>query len=522
MDWKEELRRCCWKPFLGRSNDLVRRSPSDELLDPLPELALAQLAPLAWQAGGELGDPYSTLLTRLISQIPSSKWVNVDEQMRMSDHSIPFADQLRKAERNFKSGPEWIVLGLCHASGRIRESALQRIDTVEPGIALCLLAVRANDWVPAIRSQAMDRLESLFASSSSGSRLFALPALIRLREAWRHQSHARIESMLQALARRFDGQEWFDVWSRSSGRDRSAYVDLMIRSRHAPSGNLLDVLIACNDRRILLWLLRDVMPALDHVKQESLRQVIRRSRVAALKRAWFDWLRESQPEELWRPELASALFDTGKSIRQYARFHLAAGEKMDFSEIYRNGLGDPRLEVVALAGLMEVDPEAAHLEALVRLDSDIPAIRRVAILALSEDWLGSEISTALGWLESPVPGVAKAIGKRLLPLARQVGADWIGSANLRSHASPAIRRWIVSHADRFQKWDGLEALLRELRKPVPIDSAESGLARWRESENRSFVRLPPPRRALLEQLMASVRLPPPTLQSLKFLLSRAE
>lgn len=463
-----------------------------ELAGGNPAELLPVLAPFVWSGHQMIQRSVSAIFLELALKVPPRAWPRIDEEFRIWGR-LP-----RGEGCDFDQDPAKIITGACHPVGFVRERAVKQFGLLPPLIASCLLLVRVNDWVLPIRERARNAFAPSLGLLNGDQKLGILPLIERLRHCGRHQPGPLAEQWKELLGGTLDEDEWLRAWQQCPQREKRNYVDLIKISGRLPNPLTQNAILRSNDRFALLWFIRDVLPRLDESQRLAADKLLSQSRAVPVRREWITSLIENSPGEA-AERLKALLLDASASLRSFARFYLSRLESMDFTEHYSLLLKDPRHEAVALSGLAEVAPALAHTEAIPRLQSPVPAIRKAAILALSEDSLSGLIDWLFEQAQTAMPGVAKAARKRLSQIAA-LGPHLTMHPEQFLAFRPSLQVFLVRLSPRFGKWDALEFLLRCSSMTSLQDVTYESLHRWNAKSNRSFIQLSSAKRAKLISL----------------------
>lgn len=493
--------------------ELIEMSP--------PKEVLPALASVVWNSETSASLKLEKIFMTHAKSLPLNEWTAFDESVR--SYHYDYRDlNWGVLEGSFTRSNAWIIIALCHPSGRTREKALQFVKGLEPRIATALLALRMNDWVDSIRGKASSELDRTLETLAPVDKMIAVPLLIRLRESGRHRQPEKLDAWMGVLASPFDPDAWLEAWTRAHGRNRRGYLEILTRSGHPPDRTLRLVLLTSNDRRALFWLIQFILPGMTGEPRDELLCRIRRSRVPAVKRAWLTQCMEQGTVEEAINVLKESLLDPSRGIRQFAQFHLGKIAPLDFTRFYQNALLDPRTEAAALIGLADISPVEAHSAALRRLDSTVPAIQKAAIRSLSAESIESHFECLLKAISSQVPGVPKIARKRLAGISRFLGTELISQPEIWGASSDKARSVLLSLAPSFQKWDALEFILSRSQEHSSQPSALGALIAWQRIEARTFSRVTLARSVRLKDLLEAGVLPEQMKEHLRFLLKNAE
>jgi hypothetical protein len=494
----------------GSRDEEVVEAACRELAAGNPAELLPVLAPFVWSKHPVIQRVVSAIFQELALRVPPGAWARVDEEFR-SYGMLPVPD--------FDDDPAKIITGACHPVGFVRERAIKQFGLLPPLIASCLLLVRVNDWVQPIRERARNAFAPLLGLLNGDQKLAILPLIERLRHCGRHQPGPLAEQWKELLGGTLEEDQWLRAWQQSPPKEKRSYVDLIKISGRLPSPLTQNAILRSNDRFALLWFIRDVLPQLDESQRLAADELLSQSRAVPVRREWITSLVENSPKEAVE-KLKVLLTDASASLRSFARFYLSRLAPMDFTEHYSLLLKDSRREAIALSGLAEVAPDLAHSEAISRLQSPVPAVRKAAILALKEDSLNSRIDWLFEQAQASMPGVAKAAKKRLSQIS-ELGSHLITHPEQFPSFDTSLQTFLVRLSPRFAKWDALEFLLRCSSIASLQEVTSESLSIWSAKLNRSFIHLSPTKRATLIGLAAEATISERLREHLLFLLKES-
>jgi hypothetical protein len=271
----------------------------------------------------------------------------------------------------------------------------------------------------------------------------------------------------------------------------------------------------------LLWYLSGILPKLEGIERDEAASAISRSKAVPVRRAWLGHLIASRPEDAI-PVLAEALTDRSRSLRHFARYYLERLAPRDFADHYRNALGNPGLEAVALRGLTEVAPSEGHQESVHRLSSSEPAVRKAAVESLDPDLLDDHLARLLELSCESVPGASTAARRRLVEVAPALGDYLLANRQLAADLPSHLQIQVTRLSPFFSKWQGLEFLLMSAMTTETRDEALEVVNVWRRREGRSFVSLKEAHKKRLFGLLIEADLPGDLSAGLQFTLRKAE
>lgn len=467
--------------FSERDHNHSIRSACDVLSGGDPVELLPILASWVWSDDEEIRNEISSAFLKLALRLPLWAWPKLDEDLRKY--------RLLPSNVAPTHNPASIVTAAFHPSGFVREQAMHLLSRIPPVIACCVLLIRVNDWVAAIRLLAKRLLPQFLALLSPGEKMRIFPLLQRLHECGRHDEPQAIGQWMTILTEPFDELSWLEAWQRCAVKDHRTYISLLQNRKGLPGSAVRNALLRSHNRFALMWYIQRILPCMEGEEALISHRIIGKIRAVPVRREWIDSLMKSSRAEALQRLIAS-LTDESRSLRSFARYHLSELAPMDFIAHYRKLLKDPAHEVGALAGLAEVEPDEAHKEALLRLSSGIPAVRKAAILALHKNSLPGQLDWLFKEAGSSKPGIAKAARKRLLQIPAYVGTYLLSHFDIFIYFALPLQIFCVRAAPLFGKWIALEFLLRCLAFPSLSDAVEISFQVWVANFNRSFTGIP--------------------------------
>lgn len=487
------------------------------LEDASPDEVFARLCVRYWHAEGELRTSLGPLVLHLAGRLAPHFWPKVDESIRNEwDRATTWSPAA-----SMRGDAAGIIVAICHPSGQVRERGLRMTGSLPAVIETGLLLVRANDWAKQVRTLAADRMEPALARLAPGDKILMAPLVARLRKCGRLGNPAGIETWFDRLAESLDEAAWLRAWSLSRGDERRSYLDLFKRTDRLPGPDVRGALVGSNDRSALMWYVKDVLPRLNETERSEATVAIARSRAVPVRKHWLLHRIECDPTAAL-VDLVDVLTDRSRSLRHFARFHLARLSPMDFEAHYHAALANAGFEPWALRGLTEVSPSAGHREALARLSSGSSSVKKAAIECLDSGALGTFLDDLLNEFATGHPGPAKAARKRLGEVIQPLGCHLTGNPSIFSNLPPEIRSYLVRVSPGFSKWQALDFLLNQAGDPALSAAREEALRIWLRREGRSFIKLQAARKRNLLAILPQCRLPGTLEERIRFLLERAE
>ena len=382
------------------------------------------------------------------------------------------------------------LLGIasCHTNGYVREAAVRELGKTETGAELPFLFIRANDWVPEIRSSARNLLLNRIRPDYIHRLMAWLPLALRLGKMSR-DDHSSIVEAVRALfsspgarATLHEGFESEDPFVR-----RFCF-ELALNSNEADHLSVLQRAFAQSDsqvRKAAIHKLRVITPS-----RESKRILVqaKSNNCAAVRREALQIFAEKYPDEAAQ-EFQSALLDANITVREEAQHFSQKKSTVDLRAYYSEALqkSTGRQLCVAVAGLGETGrPKDSQLleRFLQDQSSRVRATALHAIARLNSDAYFEEFVLALEDASSKVTREA------LLALCKKpnlVGGQRLWDIYDRCRHPHGKRRALFLLA-RINKWDSIAFLVQSLtdQNNAIVDLSQKYISRWFVRYNRSF------------------------------------
>lgn len=497
--------------------DIVSNAPALQAASTLAELVLQMNHPLLEQCERKF--------IQALDSIPSEQWPRLDELVSHLTHGHGETfDRTILWEH-----PALHAIHFCHHSGHVREQAVRSPDQLPVRIALELLFIRYNEWVENVCEAAKPKIEALLPRLKEAEKAAIAISLIRLGSRPRHKhrwGHQRLNgdsvaTWLEAVVSTLDARTWAVSWKNSTSDDRKLHLKILeIQGATAPE--IRHLLLASNNQAAIFCYIRHIFPKLPPVDQHADLSSLTKCRIPAIRREKLMLDLAFLPPDDRIAHLEGYLFDKSSSMRNFARFHLQKLTPFDFTQCYHAALSDPVREPLALAGLREIYDERADKEALERIHSPNPLVRKAAIFAVSEDKLDSLMAFLIDSLDDPNPGIVKAARKRLAEIPLLLGIHLVKHPELLDKRSAQAHRHIIKMAPNFQKWDALDFLFQHMKGRQNREHAEDGLRRWLATNDRRYTRLWEQRKSKLLNLLSAIQPPPQSKNLLEFIITKAE
>jgi hypothetical protein len=425
---------------------------------------------------------------------PPRLWIALDRRARAGAASRGNGPGEEPGE---DADPLRLLLASFDADGRVRQAAVERLARRSGRHAACALALRTDDWVPAVRETALRALLAHVAPDEAAAAVRMLARLAGrgragevleryravLREPERRRTVRRLAAEPDPHARRFG-------------------VELALELGEYVRGDLARTALHDRDqdcRRLCAQRLLELDPDQAGRLMWARSAAVRELAVAAL------------PDDVPAVRLVAPLADRSRMVRAQARWKLyKRGEPP--VEVYRRQLRrcgrstQSRLVAGLAAGLGECG-DVSDLPMLAVLAEDAswpPVARRAAVRALGRlvaaadprarsgapgTYGGGEMARTLARLAAdPVPSVAR---EALDALAATGSARPETLRAALESPEPQLRRAALRAARGVEFFDHLELLLRAARDPRPEIAARARAA-IREWPRRQWAGAPHP------------------------------
>lgn len=375
-----------------------------------------------------------------------------------------------------------------HASGFKRENAVRRLGMLGNPVAIPYLVVRANDWVPQVRTAARAALIKLLGADNGAAFVASLPAIMHLQTCGRDDHGVLLTAVQDFLLQDQNVQHLMAGMHAQDPQVARLATRLLIERKQMSVVEIVAAGLAHNDvvvRSIVIELLR-------RLEAEDFAETVAR----ALRDPYMPVRREALQQLLERNATVGLriardmLFDGSASIREIAiRRLLDAGEPVE--QIYASALSGDGDRVAVLTCVLwswaYMNCQARSEQVRRLLGARFPAVRRAALLTIAK-LLGNN---ALPYCETALadmsPAVCKEAARLLFRVDDKPGADRLVSIARTSglrHVAIACCR-VARHGG---KWDWLKVILRvygAVDAPVDRETFSREIDAWEKQFNRS-------------------------------------
>ncbi|HKV61311.1 MAG TPA: hypothetical protein VJO16_05320 [Candidatus Acidoferrum sp.] len=382
------------------------------------------------------------------------------------------------------------ILGIAsfHTNGYVREAAVRELGKTETGAELPFLFIRANDWVPQIRSAARDLLLKRIRPDYVPRLLAWLPLALRLVKMSRDDHSTVVEAIRallsspgarEALQEEFESKDLFV---------RRFCFELAMNSNETDRLSVLQSAFGQSDpevRKVAVRKLRGTTPS-DASKRILLEAIS--NNYAPVRREALLIFAEQYPEEAAQ-RFQSALLDVNLIVREGAQYYFQKKSNLDLRAFYSGALQNSNLPQLcaAVAGLGEtgLPKDSQPLERFLRDQSSrVRAAALHAIAKLNFDAYFEEFVLALDDASSKV--TAEAL-RALCKKPNLVGGQRLWEIYDRCSHPHGKRRALFLLA-RINKWDSIAFLVQSLTNQDDsfVDLGQKYISRWFARYNRSF------------------------------------
>jgi HEAT repeat protein len=346
-----------------------------------------------------------------------------------------------------------------HASGFKRENAVRRLGMLGNPLAIPHLIVRANDWVPQVRSAARDALSKLLRTGNGEAFVTFLPAIMHLQTCTRDDHTGLLQSVREFLLREENVHHLVTGLHGADTQVARFAARLLVEGQQTTPTELVMASLSHKDVVVRSTAI-DLLRKLEAEDFAAAVAVALRDPYMPVRREAFQQLLARDIEAGLRVA-REMLFDSSVSIREIAvrRLH-AAGEPVE--EIYARGLtgnGD-RVGVVTCVlwswAFMNSITRGGQVRQLLR--ARFPAVRRSALQTVAKlfgEGAGPDLEAALA---DESPAVCKEAARLMIRLNHKPTVDRLISlarASRLQHVAMACCR--VARCG--SKWDWLKFIL---------------------------------------------------------------
>jgi hypothetical protein len=485
----------------GLWDRFVQKDPQDEIIRQIADAgepaAIPDLLPFLI-----IGDRRSILASakaihHLLQMLKPTDFVRFDEFVRQGypDWRVrrePWYLMKPKDVGHLASMGEMSVslLGIasCHTNGHVREAAVRELGKTETGTELPFLLIRANDWVPEIRSSARNFLLNRIRSDYIHRLMDWLPLALRLSNVGRDDHSAILEAVRGLLASSEAREALREGFESQDQFVRRFCFQLALNSNEADLLTVLQRAFVDRDaqvRKEAVYKLHAILPS-GGSKELLIRA--RNDGCMAVRREALHIFAEKYADEADQ-EFQSALLDANIAVREEAQYYFQKKGTVDLRAYYSDRLetSNSRQLCAAVAGVGETGV-AKDSQLVDRLLNNQHSKVRVATLhtiaTLNPDAYLDKFVLAL---DDASRKVAREAVLALSKKANSVGGQRLWEI-FDSCRYPHGKRWALFLLARINKWDSIAFLIQSLtdQNDSCVELSQRYIVRWFARYNRSF------------------------------------
>ncbi len=353
-----------------------------------------------------------------------------------------------------------------HPNGFVREAAVDALGSASDGVEMPFLALRANDWVPAVAGKAAAHLARRIDPANQQAIVEALPFLVRMlgygRYSFAHLAEAIGRTLVSdsGVAAVLERIETFD-----SGVRRFVFR-FILAGITSPGDPALVTALADTDPPVRRLAVQQLERMDDRNVAQTLERLATRDPMPSVRREAMAILTRSNPDRL-RHLLPDLLLDRAAAVRNLARYlvrtlHVAVVPR----DLYLDSLAATSLRRVtaAVSGIGETGNQTDVPLLVPFLSAESPSLRRAALTAMARLDADAAASSAVSALTDASLGVRNAAAD-VLRENRSV-VDWVAvNGAWRKLPETADRMRLLRILSAAPKWDAAVYLLEHLDEP---------------------------------------------------------
>src|SRR2546426_4479663 len=347
------------------------------------------------------------------------------------------------------------LLGIasCHTNGHVREAAVRELGKTETGTELPFLLIRANDWVPEIRSSARNFLLNRIRSDYIHRLMDWLPLALRLSNVGRDDHSVILEAVRGLLASSEAREALREGFESQDQFVRRFCFQLALNSN---DGDLLTVLQRAfverdaQVRKEAVYKLHAILPS-GGSKELLIRA--RNDGCMAVRREALHIFAEKYADEADQ-EFQSALLDANIAVREEAQYYFQRKGTVDLRAYYSDRLetSSSRQLCPAIAGVGEtgVAKDSQLVERF--LNNQHSKVRVAALHTIAKLNPDAYLDKFVLALDDASSKVAREAVLALSKKANSVGGQRLWEI-FDSCRYPHGKRWALFLLARINKWD---------------------------------------------------------------------
>jgi HEAT repeat protein len=486
----------------GLRDRFLRTSPTVEVIRQIADsgepAAIPDLLPILLVGDKKQIEACAQAIHRLLQQLTPADFVHFDElvrqgyadwRVRREPWYVMKANEVNHLANMGETAVSILGIAGCHSNGYVREAAVQQLGNIETGAELPFLFIRANDWVPEIRSSAQAFLLCRIRSDYADRLMVWLPLALRLRDV-RRNDNSRIIETVQKLFENPEAREALTTGFDSQDRvARRFCFNIALNLNEPDAVNVLRRALADTDPQVRKAAAGRLLTIAPTPESKDLLIQARHNGSIAVRREALHIFAEKFQDEVDH-EFESALLDSNIAIREEAQFYFQRAGTLDLRAYYSRMLDTPSRQLLcaAIAGLGETGlPKDSELVRRFLTDnsSRVRAVALRAVARLNPDAYMDEFVLALNDSSGKVTREAvRALGKKANAVGGQRLWELFKACPYRNG-----KRSVLFLLARISKWDSIVFLIQSLvdQDPSVIELSRRYIVRWFARYNRSFV-----------------------------------
>lgn len=375
-----------------------------------------------------------------------------------------------------------------HRDGYKRENAVRRLGMLGNPIAIPQLLIRVNDWVPQVRSAAMESLLKLLKNENAHAFIYSLPTLYHLENCGRSDHNQLIASVINWLLKPENVSHIKAAIKNEDPYIARIAVKLCIENDLLDQLSFISTCISHSDviiRKIASRLLFDLpKESLELLLPKAIQDPFMPIRREAFK-IYIKVFPEQSMEIAFR-----LLFDKHNAIREIAITELLKNNT-DVELIFTDILSSSSQRVLkvrfAILGLAYLNSKKSISIVEKYVNNSLPRVKTASLQALAK-LLGENVRPyLLVGLKDKSPHVTKVSSSLLKKLRLQTSIDELLTI-INSTDYPHTLTVCLTNARIMNKWDHLILILslwKETKECNYSDFIDAELMKWDANFNRT-------------------------------------
>lgn len=459
-------------------------------------LVVLYLAPLALHTHPMIANAAVRVLHRVLQRLDESAilWISRDARHFGSTYGNSFSawaelKPMDVANLNTFGDASAGLMCLCsvHASGYVRQAAVERLMIYRGSLPMAFLLLRINDWVRPVRAAARLAVLGRLHEARRGDRgrsdeLLENLGLVQNIERWSREDHGSIRD---AIENTLSKQPLEDLLERARKTKMGAQQLRLFRRmfEHHPQDRLEVIKHGLHSRNgaVRFWVAREAIPHLSVDDLGAFVEVTKTDPLASIRyEAVFALATKLRPND--QTAMIPFLVDSSPDVRFLAGYYLEKC-KFDVRSHYLQLLsqsGEGTLAAV-IAALGTRGKPGDETQIIPYCEHSDPAVRAASVFARGKLQRDSDVDWILKALQDPHKSVVREAARQLEARVHIVSPhhfhEW-----LTWETRLSLRKQSLRIGAKMERWDALIFLLRAAaRDDVQLyDDIERELERWRQ------------------------------------------